>query len=346
MIKSGIFTCVLFCILQGCNKQDSEIVFPIDKHVETEIILADLVIKRTTDIYITDSLLIVQEPNTSEKYLKYYHLGRKELLAEFGQTGKGPEQMITPYLTHVDTYSSRVYLFDPNLRKMHVFDVAQLSEKPDTIIDLKLNPKKGSSDWVFFVTQPSGNIVYGRGLLRNGYLAAIDTKTGELKYFGKYPLKSKRSNNLNMSEACNGPLTLSPDKKHLVLATSKFGYLACYKVDKEKTELSWEHRLSVPEYKMDDRQVIFSSQNKTGTMDLALTNDKIFLLYQGDAFRNYHSSDPEHYPRIVMVFSMDGKPLAKYHLDHPASRITVDHDENIYCLTSTPEYNLAKLKIN
>jgi hypothetical protein len=336
--------CLLFFILQGC-KQDSEIIFPIEKQVETEIILPDLMLRLTPRIYITDSLLIVQEPNIPEKYLKYYHLGRKELLAEFGQAGKGPEQMVTPYLAYVDTYSSQVYLFDPNLRKMHIFDVAQLSEKPDTIIDLGIKSEK-SSDWLFYVTQPSGNIIYGRGLLRNGYLAAFDTKKRELKYFGKYPLKLKRSNSWNISDACSATFMLSPDKKHLVLATSKFGYVACYRVDKEKTELSWEHRLSVPMYKLDDQRVVFSSQNKIGTMDLVLTNDKIFLLYQGEDFRYYHSMDPEHFPRIVMVFSMDGKPLAKYHLDHPAIRITVDHDENIYCLTSTPEFNLVKLKIN
>lgn len=345
MIKLHISICLLFFIFQACSKQGPEITFPIEKDVETEIILPDLLIRQATDIYITDSLLIVQEPNTPEKYLKYYHLGKKKLLAEFGQAGKGPQQMITPYLVYVDSYSSQVYLYDPNLRKMHVFDVAQLSAKPDTIINLAMKKKK-SSDWLFYVTQPSGNIIYGRGLLVNGYLAAVDTKNGELKYFGKYPLKSRHSGNLNISDACNGPLALSPDKKHLILATGKFGYLACYQVDKEKTKLSWEHRLSVPEYKMDGQQVTFSSQNKTGTMDLALTHDKIFLLYQGKEFRYYRSMDPEHFPRIVMVFSMDGKPLAKYHLDHPATRITVDHDENIYCLTSTPEYNLVKLKLN
>jgi hypothetical protein len=345
MVRLFVFIVLGVLVFQGCSRQRPEIKFPVEQQVKTEVILSDLRIRMAGSIFITDSLLILQEPNTPEKYLKYYHLGRKELLAEFGQTGKGPGQMITPYLCYVDTYSSQVYLFDPNLRKMHVFDVAQLSEKPDTVINLNTSLNKGS-EWLSHVTQPSGNVIYGGGMLRNGYLAAVDTKTGEIRYFGKYPLKSKHSNNLNISDACNALLILSPDKKHLVLATSRFGYLACYEPDKEKTRLSWEHQLSVPKYKMDGQRVVFTSQNETGTMDLALTNDKIFLLYQGSEFRHYHSRNTEDLPRIVMVFSMDGKPLAKYYLDHPATRITVDHDENIYCLTTTPEYNLVKLKIN
>ncbi|MGV8095708.1 MAG: BF3164 family lipoprotein [Mangrovibacterium sp.] len=170
-------------------------------------------------------------------------------------------------------------------------------------------------------------------------------KKGKLSYFGKYPLKTSNSNNLNLGDACSGPIVLTPDKKHLVIATSKFGYLSCYRVNKEETELFWELWLSKSEYKMDGQRTIFSPQNEIGTMSMALSNDKIFLLYQGEEFRYYTSMDPQYSPRTVMVFSMEGQPLAKYHLDRPATRIAVDLNENIYCITKDPEYNLVKLKI-
>ncbi|MGV8095707.1 MAG: BF3164 family lipoprotein [Mangrovibacterium sp.] len=178
-------------LIQGCATPEGKIVFPKVVEVKSEVVLSDLQLRLASNIYIVDSLLIIQDVQAQEKYLKYYDLRRNELLIEFGQKGKGPEQLITPYLFYVDSYSSKVYLYDPNLLKMHVFDVAQLSEKPDTIINLELKQEK-NTDRVFYLTQPSANIIYGMGLLRKGYLAAVDTKEGKAKLFWKIPTENKQ----------------------------------------------------------------------------------------------------------------------------------------------------------
>ncbi len=341
-----IFLIFTICI-QSCKNSEEEIIFPVDKNVKSEIILKDMIIKLPSRMFVIDSLLIFQDVFAEEKYIKYYNLKNRELLTEFGHKGKGPGELVTPYLMYVDMNSYEVYIYDPNLQKMHTFDIQKSSSSPDQIFDLKSINKKDTYG-PFFVTQPDNHIFYGTGLFKEGYLVAVNTENKSYEYFGKFPFKPKGTNNLNISDASNGTILLTPDKNNLVIATDKFGYLACYgiKGNERRPVLKWELHLSKPEYRLDGQRIVFSPANKTGTMNMALTNDKIYLLYQGEDFRYYTSMSDEYNPRTVMVFTMDGKPLAKYHLDKSAVRIAVDRDENIYCITTDTGYNLVKLKLN
>ncbi|MGV8096496.1 MAG: BF3164 family lipoprotein [Mangrovibacterium sp.] len=342
-----ILTFLIFIIcIQSCKNSDEEIVFPINKDVKSEIIVKDMVIKLPSHIFVIDSLLIFQDVFAEEKYIKYYNLKNRKLLTEFGYKGKGPGELVTPHLMYIDMNSYEICIYDPNLQKMHISDVYKFSDTPDKIFDLKSNDKKDANK-PYYTTQPNGSIFYVTGLFKNGYLASVDTEKKRYEYFGRFPFKPRGTNNLNISDANNGSILLTPDKNNLVITTHRFGYLACYGVNRKNLpELKWEIHLSEPKYRLDGQRIVFSPTNKIGTMDMVLTDDKIYLLYQGKDFRYYTSLSSEHNPRTVMVFTIGGKPLAKYHLDKSAVRIAVDRDENIYCITTDPGYNLVKLKLD
>jgi hypothetical protein len=330
-------------LLIACNKQYEVIKFSQNQHVKTEIVIEDLAVQTPSDIFIIDSILVVQDVRAHERYLKYYDINKNEMITEFGMRGKGPDELITPYLSYVDADSYQIYLYDPNLMKIHIFDTEKYSDKPDCIINLDTQQENHSR--IFYVTHPKNKFVYGMGLLKDGYLAAIDTKEQRIDYFGNYPIKPRKSNSLNIADACNGMLKLTPDKQHLIVTTNKFGYIACYETDSNLPRLKWEKNISKILYKMEGQRILFSPNNKTGTMSMALSDDKIFLLYHGGEFRYYNSMATEHAPKTIMVFSIDGSPLALYHLDRPAIRIAIDQSENIYCISKESQYNLVKIKL-
>lgn len=344
-IKATLYLTIIIGVL-SCQNDENKVVFPIDKDVKSEIILKDMILESPSDMFIIDSLLILQDRLDGERYLKYYNLNNNEFLTEFGNKGKGPKELITPYLTYVDINTYDICVYDPNLQKMHTFDVHKFSDTPDKIYDLKSDNEKDKYK-PYYITHPKGHTFYGTGLFKDGYLVAIDTEKKSYEYFGKFPFNPKGSNKLNISDANSGSILMTPDKNNLVVKTNRFGYLACYNINGDKLPvLKWEVQLSKPKYKLDGQRIIFSPTNKIGVMDMVLTNDKIYLLYQGEDFRYYTSMSSEHNPKTVMVFTIDGKPLAKYNMDKTAIRITVDRDENIYCISTEPEYNLVKLKLD
>jgi hypothetical protein len=269
------------------------------------------------------------------------------MITAFGEKGNGPDQLITPRLANVDKIEHKIYLYDLNLEKMHKFDIAKFSDSPDKIFklsnDSKINNKYISR--IYYATQPVGERIFGNGIFKDGFIAATNYENKQVIYFGNYPLKTGDSNNLNVSEACSNMIRTSPDNKHLIVTTNRFGYVGCYQINIPKPKLEWEINLSKPSFRIDGQRIIFSRHNKIGAMSMTVTNDKVFILYQGTDFQYYTSSDTKFYPRTIMVFSIIGEPLALYHLDRPVLRIDVDENENIYCISQDPNYNLVKLKL-
>lgn len=342
----NVLTIIAILIIESCSMKFKNVKFPLEREVNCDVIIANISSQAFTGIYIVDSLLIFQDVRANEKFIKYYNINNGEIVTEFGQIGKGPNQLITPYIANVDKIERKIYLYDPNLRIMHKFDIAKFSDSPDEIYRLKDQSNDNTiTSRIFYATQPVDKRIFGNGLFKDGYITAANFETQQVEYFGNFPLKTTKSNNLNIADACSNNLRVTPDKNHLIVTTNRFGYVACYQINIPSPKLIWEINLSKALFSTEGQRIIFSRNNKIGVMSMAVTNDKIFLLYQGTEFRYYTSSDTQFYPHTVMVFSINGKPLALYHLDRPAIRIDVDENENIYCISQDPEYNLVKLRL-
>lgn len=139
-------------------------------------------------------------------------------------------------------------------------------------------------------------------------------------------------------------LTITPDKKTVILAGRYLDVIEIYNIDGDLLKL-----IKGPEEKFDfkfdkERSVqnsvlIKSVESCRAYLKVRATQNRIYALYSGKDKR-----DKEHYSysKVLYVFSMEGEPLVKYSLDVPIIDFVVDETKHkIFAVAGSPESELV-----
>ncbi len=311
------------------------------KELSSVEIINDIPIMGIGNICFTDSLFITQDIRADEDYLTIYDYKDNSVFIQFGKTGRGPKQMITPYLSSLSDDGKQLVFYDSNIKKIHFCNLEDFNDVPSKVISLKdVNLRR-----IWKARVLDDNFIIAMGMFEKGLFALINTKNNEFTIQGELPFHPKGSSKNNFFWELNqGSFLLSPDKKKVIYTAMNFGYIACYSFNGTNLTKMWEHWVTKPKYIIDDGRIRWKQNNIIGFMHSVVANDKIYAIFHGKNMPAIRSSAGER-PETIMVFSLDGKPLAKYKTDKPIVRIGASPNGDIYGIALDVSYDLIKFNL-
>jgi hypothetical protein len=336
MKKYTIFS--LLCIVPFFLFSQEITKFNRVENLSSTEIIKDIPLMGIGRIYFTDSLFITQDIRAKENYLTVYNYKDNSLFIQFGKKGKGPKQMITPYLISLSDDERQLIFYDSNIKKIHFCNLEDFNDIPSKIISLKDVDLRR----IWKARVLDDNFIIAKGMFENGLFALINIKSNEFTIQGELPFHPKGSSKNNFFWELNqGSFFLSPDKKKVIYTAMNFGYIACYSFDGTRLTKTWEHWVTKPKYIIDNGRIRWKQNNTIGFMNSVIANDKIYAIFHGKDMPAIRSSVGER-PETIMVFSLDGKPLAKYKTDKPIVRIGANPNGEIYGIALDVTYDLIK----
>jgi hypothetical protein len=291
-----------------------------------------------------DSLMITQDMRAEQDYMKIMGYNQNDLFIEFGTRGRGPDELPTPKFTGLSEDGEEFMIFDPNLKKIHYCEMNSFSSKPGNVIDLT----DSNLQFIFDARPVNENFIISSGLFKEGLFASIDIQNNyEVNYYGSFPVSPRGIDPYFLSDLNKGGIRLSPSKKYVIFSTINFGYISCYKIEKNKLEKIWEHWITAPKYEIKNGRVYLKNDNRMGFMDVAVTDQYVYAIYHGKEMSTIRSQKAEDNPETIMKFSLSkGTPLVKYLTDLPVTRIAVSPEGKLYCIAKPLGYDLVEIDEN
>jgi len=312
--------------------------FLIERELPEKTIIHDIPAMGIGKIFLTDSLFITQDIRAQKDYIKIYNYRNNSLVAQFGKTGRGPGQMITPQLNCLSDDDEYFILYDPNLKRMNFCEISSFSDSPAKSLDFN----DFDINYLLKAYRLNDNKIIATGMFQDNLFAACDLQNNLVTKHGELPFRPGRAGNNFYWELNIGNFIITPDKKNLIYTAINFGYICCYEIRESDFIKKWDCWLSEPKYSIRSGRIQWKRDNLMGFMDAVVTNDKIFAIYHGKPMAAIRSSSPEDSPETILVFTLEGKPLAKFNTKSPVVRIGANPDGEIFGITKNLGYDLVR----
>jgi len=173
----------------------------------------------------------------------------------------------------------------------------------------------------------------------------INKENGQTEAFGKLPFSEKVEDGYSVFQ---GQLAYHPQRKALIYTTFSFPYIALYKKENGKYNLSKEVLLT-NDCKVTGGNLIFD-KSKKGIGELALTKDYIVTLQRDtEADQTDERSvgrDFNKLPHTVFLYNYDLELKRIINIGMPILRLSADPTDNlVYAITINPDFTIIKFKI-
>lgn len=339
-IAQSIFILIIF--VSAGTKYNTT--FKHEEKLKTIPIIKDIPAMALGSFFLNDSIMITQDVRAKKDFIKVYDYKNNNLFIQFGNAGRGPDELPTPFLSGLCNEGEEFCLFDPNLKKIHKCEINSFSCKPNQVIDLK----DVGLQFIFDAKQVAENLFIAKGLFKDGLFALINLTEGEsvVTFNGKFPFAPKGIDSYQLSELNAGNITVDFSYKYLIYTAINVGYICCYKIENSHLEKIWEHWITEPKYSVSSGKIYLKNENILGFMDVAATDDFVYAVYHGKNMQAFRSQTAKDSPETIMKFSLkDGIPLARFTTDVPVTRIAVNPDGEVYCIAKPLGYNLVKVEL-
>ncbi len=338
--SSYILLILVICFL-SCNKSDKKaIVFEKIKSATSHPIIEDIPLKMPGDLVILDSTIVVCDPLSSKNIFKLFDIKTGKFKFEGGIKGKGPSEILTP--SNIDVRDNIIQVYDCNLRRNFNYTI----NWNDSTITPEVSNWEKYGQPLFNVIKLSSNTYITNSDRENYLFSCIDQRKDERDYFGDYPIV-KTGNISNAEDVFQG--TLRSDATGTFFAYSAFNtpYLCLYETKNGKFIKKFDALMEIPSYKIINNELVWSDDNITGFMDMAIVDKHIYLLSSNLKKNEINGRSIDAIPRTLYEFDFNGKPICKYNLDKPFLRITGDQQSRIFGVTlDDNKFNIAEILIN
>ncbi|GEM_PF-2244095 len=173
------------------------------------------------------------------------------------------------------------------------------------------------------------------GMYKDGLFGLWDQPTRALTFFGSYPIEKEYYSNLLLSYF-NGRINRSGNQ--LVYVSYQFGYISSYKYNKGRLVKLWEKQIGEYLYKENSLGLVFDKMHKNGFLEVFFAGDNIYTLYNG-----CDETAGEEFTNSILVFSRDGKPIARHTLPEMISYMKIDSKGEYAYATYLPNVGEVKL---
>ena len=117
---------LVFISLQISMKYDTH--FSFEKKVQSKVLIKDIPAMTLGFCYLGDSTMITQDIRAQHNYIKLFDYKNDELIAEFGNTGRGPNELSSPKLNGLSDDGEQLLLVGC-LKKNNVFKICAYPQK-------------------------------------------------------------------------------------------------------------------------------------------------------------------------------------------------------------------------
>ena len=305
--------------------EHSEITFPVTEELQGRVIPLDSVFFRypyRLEAY--GDRVVIEDLHGPDYFYHLFTYPDFRYLHSFGQRGEGPEEMQTvddffwngQTLWALDNIKSELVRWELDDSRDRMIRSERIKLDKATFRALSVVPFQDST---FLIPNYSGDSRFCQ-VDRNGKL---------VKKWGEIP--TDRQSDLQKYPYAFGYgwisfIDYSPKTGTLVAATQLGEVLEVWNV-KKNTHKVIKGKLGEPEFEILPEYAIPSGA--IGHNDIRVTDRAIYVIYRGISMKEEMLAYQKGTPlptggRTIRVFSLDGKPLKQYKLDHSVSGIWVD----------------------
>lgn len=166
------------------------------------------------------------------------------------------------------------------------------------------------------------------GNYKDGLWGIWEKPTRELTFTGNYPIVYEIVPRA-LLPYFNGCIAVSGDQ--LVYVSYQFGYISSYQYKKGKLRKLWEKQLSDFLYRENSLGYEFDDAHKNGFLEVYFAGDHIYTLYNG-----CDASAGEEFTNSIVVFTREGRPVARYTLPDMMSYMKFDSKGEYAYATYSP----------
>lgn len=184
------------------------------------------------------------------------------------------------------------------------------------------------------------SFVISTGLYEEGRYRFYSLESGKEEYFLSYPGHPDYPNISQRTKSilyASTVLRLRPDNGAFVCTDIRSGIMDICRVNGDKIENVCRHCYYYPKVEIienEDVSVAYYEDNVSGFRDVAVSNDRIYVLYSGKTYRELKQNVSQ--CQTLLVFDWEGNQLSSLAIDTPVTHLSFDLSENVlYGLTGT-----------
>lgn len=335
----NIYPTLLFLmfLLMSCSTQKQEVTRISDQAYET---ISDSIYTRMPgSIVYQNGIVYWEDPFAFENFMHAVDIQKKAEVVSFANRGEGPNDFTQAVMFSVS--EEGIFINDSN--------------KPLEIA-YRIERNQGSVSFSSGKYELDANVTRLLHLGKDGILRHNPqteklfqlTGNGIGCHFGERPIKDEADNAYDIFQ---GQVAYNPQKQVLVYSSLSFPYVAIYKNKGMKNwELEKEHSEAF-DYSLTEGRVVFSSNNKSGAMELALTKDYIILLQRDtEVEESVSNKEPglsfKRLPHSLFVYDYNLELKKIINMPVPMLRLCGDYQTNtIYAMCVDPEFKLISIDI-
>jgi hypothetical protein len=332
---------VLIYIFLACNSTnkyfDINDYFTKKTEIKGEIIiLLDSLVCNPTSLIHNNERLVIRDVR-NKKYLTIIDTKDYKIIKEFGNIGKGPNEIIMPF-THFNITDNIIGVFDPYMHKLVRLNIDSIISNDDYNRFEIINFDNFNQTHKLISLKNIGFV--GTGLYKDGRYGIFDHHGKSLAVLYEYPEDKhhEKTDNLTKGMAYQANVYAKPDNSKFVSVSSTL-IIEIFTTDKFKIKKQKYLHLELPIYTNTSQGSSISAAkdrySKIGAVDCTVSKNHFFILYSE---KNYDSSGMNmNLTNKILVFDWNGKPVDLLTTDHELRLITFDTKNKIlYGLSENP----------
>lgn len=329
---------LLFCSCEHNNKETIK-----TYSLNHELIMTDAdIIGSPLDLIIKDTLLIVLD-KTEEPFL-LYDITKSKHIASLGSYGNGPKEFNS--LHQITSLEEKMFVYDTNLSTLYSIDFGSVNR-----LNYNVNKIWKQDSLIHFYVLPYKNNQYiSYGSYSDQMIKLLNKEGNVIHDYLEYPYKDEKEKAIKphiRSLAYRGIVINKPDGTKSVQAMSYCNIVIVSSLENNHITKK-EITKTYPEYKIEEDDfgysVPISAYSPQCYIDVAATNEYIYLLYSGKTFaKDKHDSL---HGNSIFVYDWELNPICKMLLDLPTYMISPTiENKSLYTISLNPDYKVVKYKL-
>jgi hypothetical protein len=297
--------------------------FPKTQSLKGEKIKFDPPLMNPWKMELADSLLFFLGSGT-ENAVDVYNLNTRKKITQFCRRGRGPGEMIFPFLIQFIKNSDEIVIHDLNGKKVIVYSLKKILDKNpnnyskvvkvDSLYPRKLVKISGDR---FFVTLIGHPDAYMNCLL--------DMDGNVVKMLNKFPDPGVENNNILASNLYQTNISASPDLSKVILSYATWRWIEIFNDSGDCITKFRGPDFKEPDFVHRENGLILTSDNNRAYWDAEPNNRSFMIPYSGEKVKMGGSN----FYKYALHLGYDGELICKYSFDPVISDIQIDWENRI-----------------
>jgi hypothetical protein len=290
-----------------------------------------------------DHLLVA---DASAPYLHVLSAETGAYRLSFGREGAGPGEFREATDVFADVRGDgSFWVFDAALGRLSHFATTAGEAEPGLVRTVNLSP--GGPTLLMHAAWLGDSAIAATGIYPDGRIAVTDPRGRIVRYIGSLPPSPPGEvvPVTVLQHAFTGPLTVSPDRRHLAMGTENADRLEIYRPDGTLVRALRGAGGFDPVFEVHRKPggntMATGSDLRFGYTGLASTDEHIYALFSGQL--RGEGGAYSYFGTEVHVYTWTGERVATYRLDERARAIAITPDgRRLYAVQWTPEPRVVR----